>query len=166
MAIARRTNTVVGYVNFPVDSKEFVSTCEGGLFVELWVIPKDKKDWMVCCGGHSITTMYTDSLVGTDVKRNKDTFDKGNFHATQRFPLEEDLFLEITDNKSPNQCVSKYLYACVTLGSTGWSGYHKTKGMWRCTFNDLNDDGKSLYKLLEKLYGDKATLRLVTWLDT
>ena len=166
MALARRTNSVIGYVNFPIDSKEFVSSGEGGLFVELWVIPKDKKEWMVCCGGQSITTTYTEALIGTDIRKNKDNFDKGDYKDIQRFPLEEELFPDIANGESNNRYISKYLHACVTLGSTGWSGYNKTKGMWRCTYDDLNSDGKALYELLERLYGDKATLRLVTWLDT
>lgn len=38
--------------------------------------------------------------------------------------------------------------------------------MWRCTYKDLNVDGRAIYDSFRKLYGKKAELRLVTWLDT
>jgi hypothetical protein len=173
MQLNRRSNVVRGYVNFPVDSKEYISTGEGGLFVELWVVPKKDTDWMVCCGGFGINVTYCESLIGTDKSHNTDNFDEmmqeiksGNKDARQRFYLEEELFPYMHKDEEQRDYNSIDLYACVNLGSTGWSGYHDDKGMWRCTFDDLNDDGKALYKSLEKLYGDTAELLLVTWLDT
>jgi hypothetical protein len=168
MTLHRRSNNISGYVNFPVESTEFISSCEGGLFVELWVIPETNKEWMMCCGGYGISTQYCESLVGTDKTRNSDNSREMNKDPTigQKFKLEEELFPYIRDNNNTDQYNSISLYACVLLGSTGWSGRNNRRGMWRCTFDDLNDEGKQLYKMLERLYGVHAKLSLVTWLDT
>lgn len=57
-------------------------------------------------------------------------------------------------------------YAVVTLGSSGWVGYDKdTDKYWSCTFDDLTDDGRALYKTLQGLFGETAYLALQTWLD-
>ena len=170
MTLFRRSSKVAGCVNFPIDSKEYVSSGEGGLFVELWVIPKPNTNWMVCCGGFGINTVYCEALVGTDKKRNKDNMDEfkaGNKDFRQRFYLEEELFPDmhnVDDSKRNYNSID--LCACVLLGSTGWSGYNSRKGMWRCTYKDLNVDGRAIYDSFRKLYGKKAELRLVTWLDT
>jgi hypothetical protein len=161
----RRSKKVTGYVNFPVDSKEYICNGQGGLFVELWVIPTKGK-WMNCCGGQGITSTYGATLVGTNEKRNFDNWNevKKDHKLPQRFYLEEKLF--------PNKGNPDYdynsipLYAAILLGSTGWSGYSQKKGNWRASFYDLNRAGLILCDSLNKLYGNKATLRLVTWLDT
>lgn len=51
MGWARRTKKKAGFVNFPVNSKEYKSSGEGGLFVRL-VVPEKMGptggSWMVC----------------------------------------------------------------------------------------------------------------------
>ena len=49
--MARRTNDVTGYVNFPVDSKYYHSSNEGGLYVRLVVVEAKSFGFMECCGG-------------------------------------------------------------------------------------------------------------------
>lgn len=34
----RRSDEVIGMVNFPVDSEKYKSTNEGGMFVQLWCL--------------------------------------------------------------------------------------------------------------------------------
>jgi hypothetical protein len=140
-------------------SKEYKSTQEGGMFVELWVIQNLKKEWMISCGGNGITTTYSESLVGTDKLKNNDLTDN---NLSQSFPLQEKLF----PGMPKDIYESVPLYACINLGSTGWSGYNNRKGYWRCKYEHLNNNGKTLYNSLKMLYGDKGKVVLVTWLDT
>lgn len=175
----RRTNKIIGMVNFPVDSNQYESTGEGGMFVELWVVEKKIFECGACCGYSNITSTYTASLIGTDQKANHDNFSKlgedefAEFlrcGGEQRFFLEEELFPFI-QNEEQNQ--EKYqsfpLLACITMGSTGWSGFGggdpQNEDYWRCQYEDLNDNGKLIYDTMKKEY-PKSALLLVTWLDT
>ena len=167
MALHRRTNICQGWVNFPVDSKEFKSTQEGGLFVELWVREKKYESCGVCCGYGNIVSIYSENLVGTDKRKNSDNsaeMIKDN-SVNQKFALEETLYPYMYDMDGETVYESVSLLACVTMGSTGWSGYNQKKGMWRCTYKDLNPDGQAMYNSFKKLYKN-AELILVTWLDT
>ena len=159
----RRSKKVTGCVNFPVDSKEYICNGQGGLFVELWVIPTKGK-WMNCCGGLGINSNFYSTLVGTDKKANSDNWNevKKNHKLPQRFYLEDELFPDLEEHVPE----SKPLYAAILLGSTGWSGVDKKGNTWRASFYDLNSAGLILCNSVKKLYGNKATLRLVTWLDT
>lgn len=162
-------------VNFPVDSDQYENTKEGGMFVELWVVEKEMDDCGVCCGYGNITSHYAESLVGTDQKPNHDNYSQMNEEELskvfendigQQFLLEEELFPFMHSDKKEN--VERYqsfpLLACVTMGSTGWSGCGKDE-YWRCRYEDLNENGKIIYDALKKEY-NKADLLLVTWLDT
>ena len=175
MTSYRRTNKQRGFVNFPTDSKTYKSSGEGGIYVELWAIPKDDRDWGLCCGPGGVYAAYSGTLLGTDNKINSDNWDeiekalRSDRHAPshlppQRFELEEEFFPQLR-SASPNYS-SIPLLACISLGSTGWSGYCDDKGYWRCRYEDLTEGGKQIYDALDKLYGTMTKLSLVTWLDT
>ncbi|MCI0527029.1 MAG: hypothetical protein L0Y56_06225 [Nitrospira sp.] len=185
MSYARRSKEVCGFVNFPVNDPAWENTGEGGMFVRLVVGDFDEEGWMVCSGGYQLV-MMDESFIGDDVhpaappwpddmsKLSKEEIDaiiKGStcppamqFH----FPYYE-------DRNSPEKQQNKYFepyasagYLCaLTIGSTGWSGYNDTLGgTWKCTYGDLTEEGKALYKILEKLYEGKGKIYLQTWLDT
>jgi len=161
MTYSRRSSVVCGFVNFPILSTEYTNTKEGGMFVELCVISDNS--WMVCCGGDNIKTTYTETLVGTDSGVNSDNSDEMYRDPTisQRFSMEESLFPNM-----PRSYDSIPMLACVTMGSTGWSGYSESNGLWRCCYDDLTSDGKNLYDTMKKLYGESCRYHLITWLDT
>lgn len=172
-----------GFVNFPVHSKEYKNSGEGGMFVRLLVqdptslkftatYQKDK--WMQCCGGNN-HFYYDEVLINTDVERHpKDQ----NFKSCEQYHKyyerihrwEEKFFPRLNEkDKSNDYSMDKYrsvaYLAVLTIGSTNWSGYSQRKGSWYCTYNDLTCDGKRLYNDLKKLYkGCKIILQ--TWLDT
>lgn len=137
----RRSNQVRGFVKFPVQDQRFTNTGEGGMFVRLVVVDPAKgkdEDWMVCCGGYQCVTR--DECV-CDEEADK-------FHFPDQDPSSIS-YLNIT-----------------TLGSTGWSGWDKAKECyWRCSYEDLTEEGKRLYDLIKSLY-QGCDLYLQTWLDT
>lgn len=164
----RRSKQVVGMVNFPVDSEEYTSTNEGGMFVQLWCVEEDYLS-ADSCWHHGVYSNMSESLVGTDSEVNEDNFHeieagKDPMEWEQRFALEEKLFPRIRV-EGENQYLSRELVACVTMGSTGWSGANEKNEYWRCRYEDLNDAGKGIYDALKNAY-PKAKLILVTWLDT
>lgn len=166
----RRSNEVMGMVNFPVDSEEYKSTNEGGMFVELWCIETEYNSCGVCCGYANTSSTMSESLVGTENKINTDNFDeiekgKDPNDWEQRFFLEEDLFPNVRNDACSDQYKSLPLIACITMGSTGWSGSNKDHDYWRCKYDDLNESGKAVYDSLRSAY-PKSKLLLVTWLDT
>src|SRR3989304_8695323 len=69
MSYGRRTKQVKGYVDFPVNSKEYISSGEGGMFVQLIVLPSSHSDH-VCCGGASTSIVMTESFIGDDLSRS------------------------------------------------------------------------------------------------
>lgn len=80
-----------GGVHFPVNSRRWVDSKEGGLTVQLWVVPKMEKGmptWANCFGANRVTVFHNEVLIGTSTKDNDDVCEKG----VQRFPLEELLF--------------------------------------------------------------------------
>lgn len=165
----RRSKHVVGMVNFPVDSEEYTSTNEGGMFVQLWCVEAERFSCGVCCGYGSVYDMMSAELVGTDEEVNTDNFHeiesgKDPMEWEQSFALEEKLFPRIRQ-EGEHQYLSQELLACVNLGSTGWSGSDKNHNYWRCRYDDLNEAGKNIYDSLKNSY-PKAKIILVTWLDT
>jgi len=154
------SNKVVGSVNFPIDSPKYKSTNEGGMYVELWAVDKSGS-WNAYNGGTILST-YSGSFIGTDKKANKDI---SREDGCQVFPLENKLFSDVYGVFS-----SHSLLACITLGSTNWSGYSTRSGYWRCKKSDLSRDGVAIYDRLYWLYNDigKRNIELIitTWLDT
>ena len=189
----RRSKKVRGYVKFPVGSKEFRNSSEGGMLVRLVVVDesnKRDKEWMVCCGGHN-EIMMDESFLCDDKERNvhiPSTNPKVKPKDLRGYYSKIDIARETKsgelfhfpryyeDNSSsvPNPYRTdfrRYLsigYLCVmTIGSTGWSGWSdKRSKYWHCTYADLTSDGKDLYRNIKKLYGPRCRIYLQTWLDT
>ena len=61
--MARRTNNMHGWVNFPVNDADYTSSNEGGMFVRLVV--EGVENFMVCCGGGN-SFVEDEVLSGTD----------------------------------------------------------------------------------------------------
>ena len=139
----RRSNEVMGYVNFPVDSDDWKNTMEGGMTVKI-IVPVPLEDKFSQCCKSEATEFEPDVLVGSDV-------------GLERKDYYNSYFLPRFINLKP-------CYAIVTIGSTGWSGYNDSKGYWKCTYKDLLPDGKALYDSLQKLYNVRP--HILTYLDT
>jgi hypothetical protein len=125
---------------------------------------------MVCCGGTNYVVM--DEILLTNSYKGSLNSMKG-LEANQRFTREQiQKHFPRYDTKlhSKKHVQNEYLsvgYLCaMTLGSTGWSGWSdKKESYWRCTLDDLTDNGRILVSVLKRLYpGHKVILQ--TWLDT
>lgn len=165
----RRSDEVIGMVNFPVDSNEYESTNEGGMFVQLWCIEEEFGSCGMCCGYNSIFTTMSEVLIGTETEKNTDNFHeieegKNPSEWKQKFYLKEKLFDRTLESCDVCKYSSISLIACVTMGSTGWSGSNGDE-YWRCKYEDLSDAGQTMYDSLKLAY-PKSKLLLVTWLDT
>lgn len=178
----RRTNAISGCVRFPVDSTEYTSTREGGMFVKLVVVddlPYDQSPWTVCCGV-SVTDVLSESFVGDDLEDMPS--DDTDFSALEGQALLDAMkrqdeahhawesrhwpnLHEPRQDSSIEQYLSRNYQASMVLGATGWSGHSGTHGYWRCTFDDLTPEGQALYRQLESLYAG-CKLHLLTFLDT
>lgn len=157
----RRSNEKNGWVNFPVDSPLWKNTQEGGMFVKLVACEKleDKNNqlnnqWGICCGV-SVVDILREVFVGDD-----------RSHASSEIDAvagEEYHYPWIND---PDQSYSSRDYlAAIIMGSTGWSGCSDMYQYWKCTYDDLTEEGKQLYNTIEKLYPN-CDLHLLTFLDT
>lgn len=155
----RRSLETNGYVKFPTDS--LPSSNEGGMFVRLVVVDKfflgdnNTKKWILCSGGWQ-SFIYDEVYIGDDkpLSAAKGEGNEEQFHFPALF---EDDGLDARNFLS----YESIPYLCVlTLGSTGWSN-----SKWLCTYDDLTENGKRLYNLLQELY-DGCELVLQTWLDT
>lgn len=186
---ARRTKTVQGYVNFPVN--DISSTQEGGMSVFLVVL--DEGD-VPCCVPQAHMMMgesylrddlrvppkgYTQEELDEAEKRKevgkllddeqkaRDEYEE--FHYPQLNKRDKERANKKILSKCSEHIYQKYMSrpyaAAVRMGATGWSGYTDKEGYWHCTYNDLTAEGKALYDNLKKLYPD-STLLLQTWLDT
>jgi hypothetical protein len=149
----RRTTEVRGWVNFPIQDPTWNDTREGGMFVRLVVEEPDCFAEMACCGGNNWVIL--DETLPRDVQR-------------EHFPRSEEA--SKSEEEDARLLYLKYMsipyIAVLTIGSTGWSGWgKKTEAYWRCQFEDLTEEGKELYRSLQKLY-PKSRLSLLTFLDT
>lgn len=182
--LGRRSNQVRGFVDFPISDPRYKNTGEGGMFVILVVVPHHAEgnpledwdtfyarmkteEWKVCSGG-SISVNYDESLIGDDKVDCKAGVAFPFAHPAEDFHFPS--FKERTTEAGEinyDAYVSREYLSAILLGSTGWSGWNIEKEEnFLCTFEDLTEDGKALYKLIEKLYEGKGTLHLQTWLDT
>jgi hypothetical protein len=160
----RRSKAVEGCVNFPIDND---STNEGGMLVKLWVIDRQAFDdaYGVCCGV-SVFDHASETFLGTDKEGYPDdsyvwTGDltpEGFTKAHDQSIAEQKAWLEKFFTGEHHEA-SVPLLAAIVMGSTGWSGD------FICRYDDLNEDGKSIYNSMQKLY-PKAELHLMTFLDT
>lgn len=153
--MARRTKNSYGWVRFPVDTP---SSNEGGVFVKLWVVEPDDVQYQVCCGGQ-VFDCVQEVFLGSDKDPPPPTpdlytasLDEYKDHCNRLNEWKDKLFDPETGNTT--------VLASVLLGSTGWSSSN-----WLCTYDDLTEEGKSLYNSLAALYPE-AELHIVTFLDT
>ena len=118
-----------------VDFPTHVKSSGERTFVELWVLDDDNR-YFACCGGGKVSTnSWCEEFAGSDVELGFDASDSE---------------FEFSD----------YMLACVTMGSASWSS-----SGWRCTYEDLDHNGKAVYDALKAAYPG-AKLVLVTWIDT
>ena len=164
-----------GYVNFPAEDPAYRFSNEGGMFVQLLVVaPKNRGDWLHCCGGtHSVRR--EECLLGSDIgriditeeilfplaharrERNRAQFEKAR-RENREIPDDEEATLD--------EEYSVPLLAALTLGSTGWVGWHiEEEEYWLCGNGDLTVDGLKLVEAIENLYPGCRTM-ITTWLDT
>jgi len=176
----RRTEEVSGCVNFPIDNPLYKSSNEGGMFVRLVVVdPVDlvkpidyDNKWVVCCGGYQYLIM--DECYQRDDLREIPYDPDFEINYKKRQEYEEFHFPDL-NNREKDKDDEKDIYrryrsipylAIMTIGSTGWSGWSdELGGYWYCTFDDLTEEGKELYRNIEKLYPG-CKIYLQTWLDT
>lgn len=177
MKLQRKSVKVTGVVNFPVESKEYPNSGEGGMVVKLVVIgnKRSKSSWEygVCCGA-SVTEVMAEQIVGDDKRpmpRDIKAFTGVKSlqkHMERIREWDEFYFPNLNDPRIPTG-VERYFSvgfaAVIVMGSTGWSGYSPEKGSWVCKYSDLTDDGKELYNMVKKMY-PKHELHLLTYLDT
>ena len=161
----RRSNIVKGFVNFPVHEEIWRSSNEGGMIVKLYVIPKYDSTYdnnFEVRYGNTITNMLGKSFVGSD--HYKLHYYEEEYGTESNFTdILEKYFPRVEKYGDDNQYLSIPLYASIIVGNSGWSGYNE---YWKCTFDDLTEDGKALYNSLKLLYGESAELHLLTFLDT
>ncbi len=178
----RRSKEISGFVNFPVNNPAWVNTCEGGMTVMLVAVEKfsaPDREWEQCVGPAIVT--IRDVLLGDD-RLPMPSIATGNISSKtpeeliaitneeerlcllwlrRHYPLENDLS---TDPLLQGQ--SRNYLAAVKLGSTGWSGASADhERPWTCSKSDLTEEGAALYDSIQHLY-PRATLHLLTYLDT
>lgn len=153
MITVRRLPYQSGYVYFPVNSRKYRDTKEGGLFVKLFVVPNEDEYGIPVCCWTGCYDVVCEAYVGSDTgKRATYFFPKYNSQD------EEDIIKKHT---------SIPLVASIFLGATGWSGWDsKNKRYFRAKYDDLDDVGKKLYDHLKRMYGKWCSLHIVTFLDT
>jgi hypothetical protein len=150
----RRSNKVSGFVNFPINSKDYKNTNEGGMTVELRVLLTDKDNWSQCCGVGNIYSIMGESFLNK-INKHYPNYENRNLNQKDEYLGSIKPYLSIG------------YFSVITLGSTGWSGWsNKKKNYFKCKHEDLNKDGKDLFNLIKKLYGKSAELELCTILDT
>ena len=152
---------------------------EGGMFVKLVVVDDrdyDGTPWTICCGAH-VTDTYSEPLVGDDradrptaapypadatpeqLRTIMDADDRADAKWVARH------FPAYGEAGAAERHASRPYLASMVLGITGWSGASAEYKSWRCTYEDLTEDGKAIYRQLQALY-EGCTLHLLTFLDT
>lgn len=150
----RRTTKITGCVNFPVNDPIYENTGEGGIFVKLLIIDKNRnrrrKEWAQCCGAY-VHDLFVEILISDNLLSKRSPEQLQKYH----YPL-----------KMGDGDLSGRLIGVIVLGSTGWTGYHqKTGNLWKCAESDLNEDGQNLMGWLSNIYPE-AEFHLLTFLDT
>jgi len=162
----RRTNIVSGWVNFPINDPQWTNTNEGGMVVKLVVIEDEEivDKWALCFGAQ-VYDICSECLVGDDKFSpcSSSNSSEDEDWISNHFPH---LFSDDMKISSVEKYISRDYLAAIVLGTTGWSGAKLDEGeYWKCTFDDLTEQGKALYKQIEMLYPG-AKLHLLTFLDT
>lgn len=161
----RRSLDKEGWVNFPT---HLPNSGEGGMLVKLWVLDRRDTDAAYgVCTGVGVFDVITESFLGTD----KSPPPSSDFYENhEQYSPEELRKLDDEHQKMYEQWADSFydkdtgnvgfLLASIVLGSTGWSNSE-----FRCKPEDLTEEGKQLYNLMQRLYPD-AELHLATFLDT
>lgn len=177
----RRSENVNGFVNFPIDNPTFTNTGEGGMQVVLVALDKYEEEvstetWEICFGP-SIYMNMSEAFVGDD-KRERYSIVDSNLETIEEFFEEMNKVVAYDEYHFPyinesdlDDWQTKYgsvpYHTAIRMGTTGWSGWNEEeKHYWKCTYDDLTEDGKALYDMIKKLYGETCVLYLQTWLDT
>lgn len=170
----RRSNKITGCVNFPILSSEWKSSSEGGLVVKLVVCDdRDFDDQFSVCCGAGARDILNEVLLSDDLRPKPDytapeSIEEWNAQQ-QAVNAWSSYHFPSTENESVDgveRYLSREYLAVITLGTTGWSGWRELDSRyWSCTFEDLNEDGKSLYMQIKALYPG-CSLHLLTFLDT
>jgi hypothetical protein len=177
----RRTDpsAVSGCVTFPVEGQEYENTKLGGMYVQLVAIERrsEAENWwddafLVCFGGSNTVLDYQELLAGTDTLKDtlvpysekvEDTWNADRAKVADATNLLFPSFF--SEKKVKGQYQSVPVLTAITLGSTGATWMKDNVDYWRCTYEDLDLQGKALYDSIKQLYGEKADLHLITWVD-
>jgi hypothetical protein len=125
---------------------------------------EDFYDKFVMCCGAQVYDISNEVLIGDDKPSSVDSADANGEDTgwiSNHYPH---LFEDDIESSSIDKYTSRDYLAAIVLGTTGWSGA-KEGEYWKCTFDDLTDQGKALYKQIEALYRG-AEIHLLTYLDT
>lgn len=169
--------TPPGWVNFPITNPRYKNTRQGGIFVRLVTEERragrrSQPDWMRCPGGKCVV-VYDGVLIGDDVNPPPHIPDPGPtrlVYMDTAYALQRERDFPRINEPTDNHLIEKYLsvpyLACLTLGSTQWTGYDdRALDYWHCTEQDLTDEGRALVATLRRLYEGCET-RIQTWLVT
>lgn len=125
------------------------------------------------CAGATVFDLLSESLIADDRRPRPEP--PSSYETIQDVRAEQKAIAEWVGYHFPNianasasgveQFISQGYLAAMVIGTTGWSGLHSDKGYWQCTFDDLTEEGKALYKQIEKLYSG-CDVHLLTFLDT
>lgn len=174
----QRGNPVAeGFVNFPFNSSEFSLGGGMGLCVKLVVIDNIEgtdASLAMCCDA-SVFDFRQGPLTGDDQRPVPDyepPADATPAETAAGVEKDAQLHNEWVQYHFPMygtgetlENVSRHYRAAVIMGTTGWAGYSETEGNWVARFEDLTDEGKDLYRLMEKL-NPGCRIHLLTFLDT
>lgn len=125
------------------------------------------------CSGAAVFDLLSESLIADDRRPRPEPL--SGYETIQDVQAEQKAIAEWEGYHFPNianasvggveQFISQGYLAAMVIGTTGWSGFHSDKGYWQCTFDDLTEEGKVLYKQIAQLYSG-CDVHLLTFLDT
>lgn len=181
--LARKTQGVSGWVNFPMQDSRYSCAGEGGMIVKLVAVDEAEtgtsERFAKCFGAH-VHDVLGPILAGDDRRPRPRELDAVGLDRKSRVAIIDKneraqqywLAHHYPSLHDPRRAglaghlLSREYLAAVVLGTTGWSGCDRETGeFWQCGYQDLTCDGRRLYEQLNTLY-PHATLHLLTYLDT
>ena len=158
---------VTGCINFPIDDTRYSNTGASGTIVKLVVHDDREKDTFAVCSGSIVFDVMISLFVGDD----KHLIQRGrlNGESEKHFQQVVQYHFPKSYNDDSSKRIEKYLsrpyLASIIMGSTDWYGWDESeKRYWKCTYDDLTEDGKALYHQIQNLYKG-CNLSLITFLD-
>lgn len=173
----RRSSVISGCINFPVNDPAWKNNCQGGMFVKLVVCDNRKfANQFGICSGAQVYDILAESLIADDRRPSPEPIEEyasasvEAIEAEQRSSAEWEAyhFPRLADPQANghDRFMSRDYLAVLVLGTTGWSGWHvEEERSWNCQFDDLNEEGKSLYRQMQTLY-EGCEIHLLTFLDS